>query len=151
MAPTLRERFWAKVKANDACIEWGGAKSSNGYGAFTLPGRKRASAHRVAYEFFFGPIPEGLWVCHKCDNPSCIRPDHLFLGTPKENFEDMRQKGRYVRRITKTHCVRGHKLNSENTRRAGPKGKWRQCKVCDRMLAKIRREKKVTPIERQAA
>jgi DNA-binding XRE family transcriptional regulator len=86
---TAEERFWKKVNKSDECWNWIGAKSRGGYGSFG--GTK---AHRYAYELANGSIPEGLFVCHKCDNPGCVRPDHLFLGTPKDNTDDMWAKNR---------------------------------------------------------
>ena len=56
--------------------------------------RKSTTAHRIAYELYIGPIPQGLFVCHKCDTPLCVNPEHLFLGTPKDNIQDMIRKGR---------------------------------------------------------
>lgn len=80
------------------CIEWQGTKR-NGYGRLIVGSRKdhtrrSESSHRVAYQTFVGPIPKGMWVLHKCDNPSCINPDHLFLGTRQDNVDDRERKGR---------------------------------------------------------
>lgn len=76
------------------CIIFSGAKDKDGYGWQRKLGERRT--HRAAWVDNFGPIPKGLFVCHKCDNPSCINPEHLFLGTPKENTSDMIKKGRCV-------------------------------------------------------
>lgn len=78
---------------NSGCLLWIGHVSQKGYGQFHRSG-KQISAHRTAYEIFVGPIPDGLLVCHRCDTPSCINPDHLFVGTPSDNIRDMIQKGR---------------------------------------------------------
>lgn len=82
------------VVSNSGCWEFSGCKDKNGYGIF---GFKQKRAHRVSYEFHVGKIPPGMFVCHKCDNPSCINPDHLFIGTPKDNMIDKAIKGRSVR------------------------------------------------------
>ena len=75
-----------------SCEIYTGAKDKNGYGWQRKNGERKA--HRAAWVEAHGTIPDGLWVLHKCDNPSCINPEHLFLGTAKDNSEDMRRKGR---------------------------------------------------------
>lgn len=90
------ERFWGNVARStpDACWLWQGAMDgAYGYGAFFCHG-KNHRAHRFAYELLVGPIPEGLFVCHSCDNPPCVNPAHLWVGTNYDNFSDMRAKGR---------------------------------------------------------
>ena len=87
------ERFWSKVKKGDRCWEWTAALTSDGYGRFWLDA-KTLGAHRISWEIANGAIPKGFCVCHRCDNPRCVRPDHLFLGTNADNLRDMRQKGR---------------------------------------------------------
>jgi hypothetical protein len=95
-------RFWSKVgfcMGSDPapCWEWLGSKSRLGYGRFKLPG-KNATASRVFYEHLTGrTLPRGVFVCHTCDNPGCVRPSHLFAGTAADNNRDMSSKGRVYR------------------------------------------------------
>lgn len=94
----LIARFWAKVDIGDSgdCWEWQGfRKPPQGHGSFAAGvGQSPLNAHRLAYEIANGPIPSGLHVCHRCDNPPCCNPAHLFLGTPRDNQVDCSQKGR---------------------------------------------------------
>ena len=92
----LEDRFAENVERSDGCWTWKGGKSPRGYGKIEVCGRS-LRAHRLAYELFVGPIPTGLMVCHTCDNPSCVRPDHLFAGTGQENTDDKVRKGRQAR------------------------------------------------------
>lgn len=91
-----REQFFASLRNTEAgCYEWSRAKSSKGYGYLRFNGRD-VRAHRLAFELAFGPIPDGFHVCHRCDNPPCCNPGHLFLGTAKDNHVDKVLKGRAV-------------------------------------------------------
>jgi hypothetical protein len=74
-----------------------GAKLRHGYGSFGVSKKKSTQAHRFSWYLTNGEIPDGIYVCHKCDNPPCCNPKHLFLGTAKDNADDMRAKGRYWR------------------------------------------------------
>jgi hypothetical protein len=87
------DRFWTKVEKTDSCWNWTSTKHPKGYGLFSIKNRNQR-AHRVSYQLCCGPIPDGMQVLHKCDNPSCVRPDHLFLGTNADNMADKVAKGR---------------------------------------------------------
>jgi hypothetical protein len=94
---TTTERFWAKVDKSGDCWLWIGANSA-GYGRFNVPGRVSPyGAHRLSYEMAYGPIPPGLDVCHTCDNPPCVNPAHLVVGTRRFNMQDAARKGRINR------------------------------------------------------
>jgi hypothetical protein len=88
------ERFWSKVEKTPGCWLWSAFKNGPGYGWFRV-GQKPRQAHRVSWELHNGPIPDGLQVLHRCDVRSCVRPDHLFLGTQLDNIADMLAKGRH--------------------------------------------------------
>ena len=85
--------FEASKSDERGCLIWSGSKTTLGYGRLTKKGARHI-AHRMAYERFKGPVPEELEVCHSCDNPSCVNPDHLFIGTTQDNAIDREAKGR---------------------------------------------------------
>lgn len=93
---TLEGRLNAKLGVKNSvtgCVEWQGRRTNKGHGQIWREGTM-AYTHRVAYELRNGPIPDGLWVLHRCDNPPCCNPEHLFLGTHSDNMADMRGKDR---------------------------------------------------------
>ena len=92
------ERFWSRVDSSDpdGCWLWAAGAFEGGYGAMVYGG-KLCKASRIAWELTNGPIPDGLWVLHRCDNPPCCNPAHLFIGTPRDNTHDALRKGRWCR------------------------------------------------------
>lgn len=91
----VAERFWAKVEKSEACWNWKASKSKKGYGNFVHKSFPTILAHRISWILSNGAIPAMLDVCHHCDNPSCVRPDHLFIGTRSDNMQDCVNKGRH--------------------------------------------------------
>lgn len=100
MTIELETRFWGKVRVRkggpDDCWVWTDYIDRGGYGIFSIKHRNK-KAHRVAWELVNGPIPDGMLVCHKCDNPRCVRPSHMFLGTTQDNMRDRNSKGRQAK------------------------------------------------------
>ncbi len=91
--PEWYSRFRDKYVRTSSCWEWIAAKKKTGYGQFQLDG-KTVSAHRLIWILYFGPIPDGMHVLHYCDNPSCVRPRHLYLGTHRQNMNDKKIRKR---------------------------------------------------------
>jgi len=126
----------------DDCIEWQGAKTSSGYGQRQINGR-HTRVHRKAWADVHGPIPPGMFVLHRCDNPPCYNINHLFLGTAQDNSDDCKAKGRSRKGIPSgrkgismpkprlTHCQHGHALTDDNVYVA-PKSGIRNCLTCKR-------------------
>ena len=105
----LHERFFAKVAMIPfhTCWEWLGTTSNGGYGTLLHSKKRKEFAHRISWELHYGEIPPGMRICHKCDNVSCVNPDHLFMGTARDNTLDMIRKGRH-RPARRPICERGH-------------------------------------------
>ena len=123
----------AKISDNSDCWNYSGHKRPNGYAAIKLKGRiTMVLAHRFSFQNFVMDIPENLLVLHKCDNRSCVNPSHLFLGTQKDNMDDMHNKGRFRHWNTrKPVCKNGHQFTIENTR-LRCNGQKRTCIECSR-------------------
>jgi hypothetical protein len=91
------EHFWSRVRTGqpDECWEWQGSRGSHGHGVLGYHGKRHIIASRLAYELTFGTIPSGLFICHRCDNPPCCNPAHLYAGTQAENMADRVRRGRW--------------------------------------------------------
>lgn len=151
------DRFWAKVNrgAPDACWEWLGVRGQRGHGRFYLnPRQPTIPAHRAALIFTGIEVPQGATVCHHCDNPPCVNPAHLFVGTQLDNVRDMIAKGRSragEHQRQRTRCPKLHPYNEANTL-IRPDGA-RACRACAREATRKRRAQLVllglneTPVE----
>jgi hypothetical protein len=113
VTPDEAQAFWARVRKTDGCWLWEGPLFQGGYGQVRIQSFSRVSlrAHRVAYRIAIGPIPPGVCVLHKCDNPPCVKPGHLALGSHRDNMREMVERGRTPKvrpYLRKAVCVRGH-------------------------------------------
>lgn len=148
MKLTVREQLekYSVPDPNSGCWLWIRYQNKDGYGKLNV-GNKVRFSHRVSYEIYKGSIPKGMNVCHKCDTPACINPDHLWLGTQRENIIDMFKKGRAIRKINsgcfkqKTNCHKGHELSGNNLRVYGGQ---RVCWICN-----IERQKKYRELNKE--
>lgn len=136
---TREEAFWSKLNKDgptishmdSPCWIWSSCKDMNGYGRFNI-NRTTISAHRASWILHNGPIPHGLFICHRCDNPSCVNPSHLFLGTHADNMRDMQSKGRGVH-------PRGDKNGSRMHPQTRPRGdRHSQAKLTAAQVIEIR-------------
>lgn len=116
----LRERFWrmVEVRGLDECWGWKGAvvRTKWGYGKIGAGGKRVVSAHRLSFEINVGPIPDGLFVLHSCDNPPCTNPKHLRLGTASDNFRDamIRRRGKWHLSYEKAEAIRADAAKTGN-------------------------------------
>lgn len=145
--PRLPRRFWGKVRPEPTtgCWLWTAAADHHGYGRFGVRTKLVRLAHRHAYIVLVDPEIGSLEVCHRCDNPSCVNPEHLFAGSHTDNMRDMSRKGRHrlnnlpLRNALKTHCSRGHPFSPENTSIIG---KGRRCLTCQAAAQRAYMERK---------
>jgi hypothetical protein len=94
----MSDLFWSHVQKGEGCWEWQAARAANGYGRAFFEGRVQ-SAHRIAFQLVHGPVPSWMVIRHTCDNPPCVRPDHLLTGTQADNVADSIRRGRSARGV----------------------------------------------------
>jgi hypothetical protein len=141
------ERFYSKfvIGKPDECWEWLASTDKDGYGRLGIgqPHWRMLRANRIAYILANGYVPDELWVLHKCDNPLCVNPNHLFVGTATDNNRDTVAKGRHVNyNKLKTHCPQGHEYNEENITMWGGETNHRRCRICERIRSYLKRSLK---------
>lgn len=125
----MRQRIekWSIPEPNSGCWLWLGSTGNSGYGKTRFDHSHDISAHRVSYTAFNGEIPQGMCVLHTCDVRLCVNPNHLFLGTKKQNSMDMVKKGRnYSPAKHRTHCPQGHEYSGRNSKGG------RICRTCQK-------------------
>jgi hypothetical protein len=136
LPPRFARSFWDYVDRSDrnGCWPWTGPHDRRGYGRW---GKKPAA--RVSLAMATGAIPAGLLALHRCDNPPCVNPRHLYAGTQQSNVDDMYARGRQAKRPLRTHCALGHELSGRNL--ITPPSGGRRCRICDnvRKAASARR------------
>lgn len=143
----LKERlsFIGWSETDSGCWEWAGCRSANGYGKMAYGDGTTTGTHRVSFEVHHGPIPDGMFVRHKCDNPPCINPDHLEIGTPAQNSRDMVERNRTRGYVTGRYggtCVKGlHPVTSDDDLVVSKRGA-RMCAACYQELCKRSRERR---------
>ena len=142
VTPEFVARFESKVVRDDCmpdgCHIWTGLLNYKKYG-WIQNNKKQVKAHRASYVIYNGEIPYGMLVCHRCDNPQCVNPAHLFLGTASDNEQDKMNKGRHHQR-KKTHCPHGHEYAGDNL--YIDKDGHRNCRACFKVSSKRSQDKK---------
>lgn len=130
-------RFWAKVdtKTENECWEWTASKNNKGYGQFAI-NKIAKSTHRISYTIHKGEIPDTMSICHTCNNPPCVNPKHLYIGTDTQNMRQAADEKRLASQ-KKTHCKSGHEFTPQNTALYKQKKRGdvltRVCRTCKKL------------------